>query len=247
MSTSQSFSPAARSPAYRYGLAIVAVAIALAIKLFLLPFEVPFPLSLSFLAVIAIAFWFEGDGPGVLAVLLSAAAFVYFVVPYQIDYRMMLPDGSVKSAHLPATFITTLPYLIYFVLVAIITSWFSSSRRSAERLLNQTRSDLEVTVLERTADLRQANQELQAEVAERKRMEETLSERAHLLDLTHDSVFVRDMDDVITYWNRGAEERYGWTRKEALGQISDDITGTGIPQRLNQIRPALAIPAAGNA
>jgi two-component system, LuxR family, sensor kinase FixL len=239
MSTSQSFSPPARSPAYRYGLAIVAVAIALGIKLILLHFEVPYPLSSSFLAAIAIAFWFGGDGPGVSAVVLSAAAFVYFVVPYQIDYRMVLPDGSVKAVYMPATFITTLPYLVYFVLVAITTSWFSSSRRSAERLLNQTRSDLEVTVLERTADLRQANQELQAEVAERKRVEERLRERAQLLDLTHDSVFVRDMRDVITYWNRGAEERYGWTSKEALGQISHDITGTVFPAPLKEIMTEL--------
>src|SRR5437763_7612757 len=31
-----------------------------------------------------------------------------------------------------------------------------------------------------------------------------LSEQARLLDLTHDSIFVRDMEDVITYWNRGS-------------------------------------------
>src|SRR5258705_10134255 len=239
MSTSQSFSSPARSPTYRYGLAIVAVAIALGIKLILLHFRVPYLLSSSFLAAIAIAFWFGGDGPGVLAVLLSAAAFVYFVVPYQIDYRMMLPDGSVKSVYMPATFITTLPYLVYFVLVAIITSWFSSSRRSAERLLNQTRSDLEVKVQERTADLREANQELQAEVAERRRVEETLRERAHLLDLTHDSVFVRDMRNVITYWNRGAEEQYGWTSEEAVGQVSHDLLRTVFPAPLGEIMEEL--------
>ena len=39
-----------------------------------------------------------------------------------------------------------------------------------------------------------------------------MRERARLLDLTHDTVFVRDMNDVITYWNRGAEELYGWQR-----------------------------------
>jgi PAS domain-containing protein len=35
---------------------------------------------------------------------------------------------------------------------------------------------------------------------------EALREQAGLLDLTHDTVFVRDMNDVITYWNRGAAE-----------------------------------------
>jgi PAS domain-containing protein len=34
----------------------------------------------------------------------------------------------------------------------------------------------------------------------------TLEEQASLLNQTHDSIFVRDMNDIITYWNRGAEE-----------------------------------------
>src|SRR5688500_18497398 len=38
---------------------------------------------------------------------------------------------------------------------------------------------------------------------------ETLREKAELLDLTHDTVLVRDMNDIVTYWNRGAEELYG--------------------------------------
>ncbi len=32
-----------------------------------------------------------------------------------------------------------------------------------------------------------------------------LRERARLLDLTHDTIFARDMNDTITYWNLGAE------------------------------------------
>jgi GAF domain-containing protein len=38
---------------------------------------------------------------------------------------------------------------------------------------------------------------------DRKRAEEALRERARLLDLTHDTVVVRNMNDVITFWNRG--------------------------------------------
>src|SRR5689334_16149630 len=45
-----------------------------------------------------------------------------------------------------------------------------------------------------------------------------LREQASLLDLTHDSIFVRGMDDVVTYWNRGAEELYGWSPAEAVGK-----------------------------
>jgi PAS domain S-box-containing protein len=45
------------------------------------------------------------------------------------------------------------------------------------------------------------------DIAARKRVEEELRERANLLDLTHDTVFSRDMRDVITFWNRGAEKQ----------------------------------------
>jgi PAS domain-containing protein len=48
---------------------------------------------------------------------------------------------------------------------------------------------------------------------------ETLREQAALLDLTHDTIFVRDVNDVITYWNRGAEELYGWTRTRPSARI----------------------------
>src|SRR5215831_7408439 len=72
-----------------------------------------------------------------------------------------------------------------------------------------------------------------------RRDERTLQEKARLLDLTHDTVFVRDMNDVITYWNRGAEELYGWTRNEAIGWVSHDLTKTVFPEPLRKINEEL--------
>ena len=57
----------------------------------------------------------------------------------------------------------------------------------------------------------------------------TLREQARLLDLTHDAIFVRRMDDVIIYWNRGAEELYGWRSEEAVGRVSHDLLQTAFP------------------
>jgi two-component system sensor kinase FixL len=77
------------------------------------------------------------------------------------------------------------------------------------------------------------------DVTERKRAEGALRQRASLLDLTHDSIFVRDMNDVITYWNRGAQELYGWTSEEATGQVSHQFTQTIFPAPLEEINKQL--------
>jgi len=67
----------------------------------------------------------------------------------------------------------------------------------------------------------------------------TLREQASLLDLTHDSVFVRDMTDVITYWNRGAEQLYGWPRDEAIGKVSHELLRTVFPAALEELQATL--------
>jgi PAS domain S-box-containing protein len=64
-------------------------------------------------------------------------------------------------------------------------------------------------------------------------------ERARLLDLTHDTVFVRDMNDIITYWNLGAEELYGWKRDEAVGRVSHQLMKTIFPAPLAEITAEL--------
>ncbi len=56
-------------------------------------------------------------------------------------------------------------------------------------------------------------------LSKRKRAEEMLREQANLLNLTHDTIFVRDMHNLITYWNRTAAELYGWTAEEVIGKV----------------------------
>jgi PAS domain S-box-containing protein len=80
---------------------------------------------------------------------------------------------------------------------------------------------------------------LREQLKERKRAEEELREQARLLDLTHDTVFSRRMDDEITYWNRGAEELYGWTREEAVGHVTHQLTQTIFPAPLEDINAEL--------
>ncbi|MDB5460034.1 MAG: hypothetical protein JWO72_1775 [Caulobacteraceae bacterium] len=69
--------------------------------------------------------------------------------------------------------------------------------------------------------------------------EVTLRSQASLLDLTHDTMFVRGMDDVITYWNRGAAELYGWSAEEAVGKVCHLLMRTTFPAPLEQINAEL--------
>ena len=73
---------------------------------------------------------------------------------------------------------------------------------------------------------------LEAEVEERTR-------QASLLNLTHDSIFVRDPGDVITYWNRGAQELYGFAPEEAIGKRSHDLLRTVFPAPIDEINAQL--------
>src|SRR4029077_15707903 len=44
------------------------------------------------------------------------------------------------------------------------------------------------------------------------------------------------MSDSIRYWNRGAEELYGWTREKAIGKGSRELLGTVLPLPLDDIQ-----------
>src|SRR5271165_2443771 len=77
---------------------------------------------------------------------------------------------------------------------------------------------------------------ISVDITERKRAEEALRERADLLNLTHDTVFVMDMKGVIKYWNRGAEERYGWNGEQAVGKAVHDMLNTVFPSPLEEIK-----------
>ena len=66
-------------------------------------------------------------------------------------------------------------------------------------------------------------------------------EQARLLDLTHDTVIVRDMGNVIMYWNCGAEELYGWSKAEAIGEVGHRLLRTRFPASLEEITATLLL------
>lgn len=70
------------------------------------------------------------------------------------------------------------------------------------------------------------------DVTESRRAERALrdsEERARLIiiDAASDAFIACDERDVITEWNRQAEELFGWTREEAIGRRLADVVGAG--------------------
>ena len=107
-----------------------------------------------------------------------------------------------------------LAYFALFVCFAVLIAWFSTLRRRVELNLREARDRLEIEVAERT-------------------------QQASLLNLTHDSIFVRDMNGQVTYWNRGAQELYGWSAEEAVGKSTQDLLQATYPAPLEEINAQL--------
>ena len=64
---------------------------------------------------------------------------------------------------------------------------------------------------------------IRSDITERKRGEEQIREQAALLDQAQDAILVRDLDQNILFWNKGAEKIYGWSAAEVVGKNAGDL------------------------
>jgi PAS domain S-box-containing protein len=69
--------------------------------------------------------------------------------------------------------------------------------------------------------------------------EASMREQVNLLDLTHEAIFVCKMDGTIEYWNRGAEELYGWPAEQAVGRVVRELLKTLLPAPFQKIEETL--------
>jgi len=157
------------SAIFRCGLAVALIAAALGLT-FLLQSVVSTAGFLFFYIAVVVSTWFAGRWAGGLAVILSALAVAYFFTP---------------PIHSFAVDRESLPVFIEFAASSVVVGWFSSWRRQAETELQYARDELQLRVEERTAELKQKNEQLLAEIAERKRAEDAYYEaQAELARMT---------------------------------------------------------------
>jgi PAS domain S-box-containing protein len=112
------------------------------------------------------------------------------------------------------------------ILAAVINERerISEAFESEKKLLNDSeaaKEGLEELVRERTAEL--------------ERNTAQIAYQANLLDLANDAIFVRSAEGRITYWNKGAERLYGWTKEEALGKSTHELVFTEFPTDVSDI------------
>jgi len=227
-----------RSTALRYGAGVAGVAVALLARAALSPQlhgEMPFA---TFFAAIAAAAWVGGLGPSLLSAALGFVAGEWFFVGHGAG-GTATANGLVVAGS-------------YFLVAAAIMAVGHAAHKAGERALaRQIELGREVGQRIRAeASLLKAHDELESRVRERitelntameaqERDRASLAEQAALLQLAGDAILVTDMSGRISFWNRGAEELYGWPPDAAVGADVHELLRTSSPVPLNEIWAAI--------
>ncbi len=157
---------------------------------------------------------------------------------FAFEKRYLQKDGKVIWVNMNVSFIRNADGQVKF---SIIMAQDITERKRAEEALQKAHDELDQRVQERTADLSKAVDTLQGEINERRKVEEDLARQAELLNLTHDAIIARDLNQRVFFWNRGAEERYGWSSDEMKGKVTDDLLRTVFPRPPQEIEEELLL------
>jgi PAS domain S-box-containing protein len=63
---------------------------------------------------------------------------------------------------------------------------------------------------------------------------------AQILDFTHDAIIIWELDGGIVYWNRAAEQLYGYSRQEACGKVTHQLLKTRLAGTIGELEAQLA-------
>ena len=115
----------------------------------------------------------------------------------------------------------------------------SEQKEKAQEELRKLYNQLEEKVKERTQELRiaicnfkEVNQKLQ-------KANENLSTLESIIDLSDNPIIIRDMNDIITFWNKGAEKLYSCKKEEAVGKICHLFLNRKFQEPYGQIKEKL--------
>lgn len=133
-------------------------------------------------------------------------------VDLRIEYRVCLPNATTRWIEGRARFFYDAKGNAYR---AIGASRDVTGRKHIEDRLRSRRDRLIEEVKEHQVALQQSVEEV--------------ATQAELLDLANDAAFISNLENNISYWNRGAERLYGWKREEAISRNASELLKTKFP------------------
>ena len=77
------------------------------------------------------------------------------------------------------------------------------------------------------------------DVTEKTNQLAALKRQRDLLEFGHDAILVRDLEGKIQFWNRGAEEIYGWKSEEVIGKLKQDVLQSRFPKSKEETEEVL--------
>lgn len=129
---------------------------------------------------------------------------------------------------------------IMLPLVLDNASWkaFVEFLRSQRRFV-ELRDEPKEGMIGRTRELVRQNQMLKSVVAERKRLQERLSQLTSLIECANDAIVIYTMGGTIVSWNRAAENIYGYSASEVLGRSRYMLMAADKPDDLSKLSAKL--------
>ncbi len=191
----------------------------------------PLPAAVANLVVVLLSFF-----------VLCAVALLVLVVAGQ------RAAAAVAFLFLPwlvwAAWIGYFPGLLSLALIAFVAPRLFNTRQRPPDPVQLGLLATSLVLTSRLADTkRRTARELEERVAERtlqvSRSEAKLREQADLLNLAHEAIFTKDLQDVIQFWSRGAAEIYGWTEQEAVGKKARELLKSAFSEPLDDIEAKL--------
>ena len=120
-----------------------------------------------------------------------------------------------------------------------------NARKQAEETLQQAHNGLEHRVAGQTEELRQANEALQTDIIERRRVEEALRESdatlRHMTEQLVDVLFATDNNGFITFASPSALQVFGWKPDEMVGRnFIEFLPDAEIPGAVKKFKEVMA-------
>ena len=198
----------------RYTLAVGIAVLAVVVRYWLNPFLGERNAYHTVWVAVVFSAWYCGIGPSIVATLVALLGV----------WGWLLPAGGSLGAMDRATFWGMFGFV---ALSALIIALGESSRRAKAKqeitasALRKSEAQLHLALQDRTAEIEQKTAQI--------------AEQARLIDLANDAIFVRTPNETISYWNKGAERLYGWSREEAVGKSPQVLLHTVFPAPLSEI------------